>query len=98
MPERRRELRVPTRSRAVLMLSPDETIEVELADISMHGCCIKASAAGLRIGRFISIGIDGNPMLQAVIRWVRDGAAGMEFVRPIPSERIEWHALIETPF
>ena len=82
----------------MLQCVPGETATVELADVSMHGCCVRTETPDLRIGRFVSIGIDSNPMLQAVIRWVRDGAAGMEFVRPIPPERSEWHDLIEMPF
>ena len=98
IPERRREARVPARYQARLQFSSDDCAEVQLADISMHGCCVRGEATGLRIGRFVSVGIDEEPMLPAVIRWVRDNAAGMEFLRPIPPERHEWHELIEMPF
>jgi hypothetical protein len=97
IPERRREARVKARYRATLQFSDGTSDGVHLADISMHGCCIRSDSEGLRIGRFVSIGIDEEPMLQAVIRWVRDGAAGMEFLRPIPPERSEWHELIDMP-
>lgn len=96
--ERRREDRIKAQYRARLQFADGADNEVELADISMHGCCIRSDADGLRIGRFVSIGIDEEPKLQAVIRWVRDGLAGMEFVRPIPPERDEWHDLMDMPF
>ncbi len=96
--DRRREPRVATHYLAKLQFSQDDSADVQLADVSMHGCCVTTDADGLRIGRFISIGIDDEPMLQAVIRWVREGSAGMEFLRPIPAERYEWHDLIDMPF
>jgi hypothetical protein len=98
MAERRREPRVAAHYQATLQFTQDDSADVQLADISMHGCCVKTEADGLRVGRFVSIGIDDEPMLQAVIRWVRAGSAGMEFLRPIPSERYEWHDLIDMPF
>jgi len=98
IPERRREGRTKARYRAVLQFSDGAGGDVELADISMHGCSVRSETEDLRIGRFVSIGIDAEPMLQAVIRWVRDGTAGMEFLRPIPPERDEWHELMDMPF
>jgi len=95
--ERRREPRVTTRFNAVLQMSDGVSNEVQLADVSAHGCCVRGDAEGLRIGRFVSIGLDEDSMLQAVIRWVRDGTAGMEFLRPIPPEQVEWHDLMEMP-
>ena len=97
-PDRRRETRVPARYQAILQLSEGVSSEVHLADISAHGCCVRSEDQGLRIGRFVSIGIEQEPMLQAVIRWVRNDAVGMEFLRPIPPERSEWHELIEMPY
>jgi hypothetical protein len=98
VPDRRRELRVPAGYQAILEFSEGDSNKVSLADISTHGCCVRSEAEGMRIGRFVSIGIDDGQMLQAVVRWVRDGAAGMEFLRPIPPERSEWHELIEMSF
>jgi len=96
--DRRRESRVPARFSAVLRFSDGASSEVELADVSTHGCCVRSEDAGLRIGRFVSVGLDEESMLQAVVRWVRDGAAGMEFLRPIPPERCEWYDLMDAPF
>ncbi|MDG2004332.1 MAG: PilZ domain-containing protein [Novosphingobium sp.] len=96
--DRRREPRVPARFQAILQFSEGDRSEVGLADISSHGCCVRSDSEDLRIGRFVAIGIDDGEMLQAVIRWVRDGAAGMEFLRPIPPERSEWHELMEMTY
>jgi len=98
VPERRREGRTRASNQAILRFAEGTSEEVALADISQHGCSIQSEIEGLRIGRFVSIGIGQEPVLPAVIRWVRNGAAGMEFLRPIPAERREWHELIEMPF
>lgn len=97
-PERRREPRVTAQHEAIVQFSDGKIADVQLTDVSMHGCCVKSEAEDLRIGRFVSIGIEDEPMLQAIIRWMRGGSAGMEFLHPIPYERTEWHDLMEMPF
>lgn len=97
-PERRQSARHPARAMAKLSSSHGEETEATLADVSMHGCCVKSKVAWLRTGTFITIGIAGESALPAIVRWVRDGSAGMEFLRPIPPECKEWHALLESSF
>jgi len=72
--------------------------EMQLGDLSTHGCRVDGEVEGFRVGRFVSVGLDETSMLQAVVRWVRNNAAGMEFLRPIPPERTEWHDLMDMPF
>jgi len=78
---------------SILSLNGEE-VEVDLADVSLYGCAIRSDAEWLRVGGFISIGIGGKPWVQAIVRWIRNGQAGMEFLRPIPPERVEWRELI----
>jgi hypothetical protein len=96
--ERRQFPRHEAWATAMLRSSHGEETEANIADVSTHGCCIKCEAEWLRTGSFVSIGLEDEPPLQAIIRWVRDGATGMEFLRPIPPERTEWHALLESSF
>ena len=97
-PERRQSIRHPAWATAKLQSSHGQQTEAILADVSTHGCCIKTEVDWLRTGSFISIGIEDYPTLSAIVRWVRDGSAGMEFLRPIPRERKEWQALLDSPF
>ena len=96
--ERRREERIQARFQAIVQFPGGSSREMQLADISTHGCRVDGEVEGFRVGRFISVGIDETSMLQAVVRWVRNDAAGMEFLRPIPPERTEWHDLMDMPF
>lgn len=93
--DRRRETRHPTCYEANLETSQGRRMVVRLADISLHGCCVHVEVDTLRQGAFVSIGLGEEPMLPAIVRWVRGTTSGMEFVRPIPPERIEWHDLME---
>lgn len=93
--DRRRETRHPAWASAHIANSAGQSQGVALADVSEHGCAIKGDAGWLRTGGFVSIRIGEQPSLQGIIRWIRDGAAGMEFLRPIPPERIEWHDLMD---
>lgn len=97
-PERRREPRISARYEATIESSKGDTENVLLADVSMHGCSIETEAAWIRNGSFISIGLDDQPKLSAIVRWVRDGSAGMEFLRPIPNDRDEWHEMLDMPY
>ncbi len=96
--ERRKSPRHSARNAATLLSSQGESAKAMLVDVSTHGCCVKCAAEWVRTGAFVAIGIDDYPRLQAIVRWVRDDSAGMEFLRPIPAERREWHALMDLPF
>jgi hypothetical protein len=97
-PERRRSARHPAWGTARLQSSHGENCEAMLADLSTHGCCVISEVTWLRTGTFVTIGIAEEPPLAAIVRWVRDGSVGMEFLRPIPPERSEWHTLLDSPF
>ena len=97
--DRRRETRHPARASARLNSSRGESAEVLLADVSTHGCAVTIEQPWLRPGAFVSIaiaqgqGLQARP-LQAIVRWVREGSAGMEFLAPIPTDLTEWHELM----
>lgn len=97
-PERRKEPRISARYEAIIESSKGQSEEVLLIDVSMHGCCVETEADWLRNGSFVSIGLDDQPKLSAIVRWVRDGSVGMEFLRPIPTDRDEWHEMLDMPF
>lgn len=91
---RRKSSRVPAQAIAQLCSLDGETIRVVIGDVSAHGCSVRCASGWLRAGRFVSIALDDAPALRAIVRWVRDDIAGLEFLRPIPPERGEWHALM----
>ncbi len=68
----------------------------ELGDISTHGCSIRSDADWLRMGMFITVQLGEDASLEAIIRWVREDAAGLEFLRPISPDQLEWHARMES--
>ena len=96
--ERRRETRHPAWASAHIANAAGETQGVALADVSEHGCAIRGEAGWLRTGGFVAIRLGDEPPLQGIVRWIRDGAAGMEFLRPIPPDRVEWHDLLNASF
>lgn len=56
---------------------------VEVVDLSESGCRINERSAWLRAPSEVTIRIGALESLDATIRWVRDGQAGLEFRRPI---------------
>lgn len=98
VPKRRKVARNAAWATATVSSANGDSSEVSLADISTHGLRISGVDAWLRTGQFVSITLDREQPLRAIVRWVRDGEAGMELLRPIPGDRAEWHALINSPF
>ena len=98
VPKRRKVTRQPAWATATVSSSNGDSSEIALADISTHGLRIRSGESWLRNGQFVSIALDPEPALQAIVRWVRDGEAGLEFLRPIPADRAAWHALIDAPY
>lgn len=97
-PDRRKAHRYTAEAAATLHSSHGESASVILADVSTHGCNVQGELDWLRAGSFVSIAFGDEPLLSAVVRWIRDGAAGMEFLQPIPAARTEWHALMNSSF
>ncbi|MGO4169844.1 PilZ domain-containing protein [Novosphingobium sp. PhB55] len=97
--DRRREHRHVTCYDATLESARGGPASVQLADVSSHGCSVRGDADWLRPGAFVSIRLEtGAPALQAIVRWVRGDAAGMEFLRPVPAERLDWLDLMDFGF
>lgn len=94
--ERRKAERHRAEVPATLVSSLGERATVDLADVSTHGCNIRGEAAWLRAGAFVSIALGDESPLRAIVRWVRDGKAGMEFIQPVPPGRREWQELIDS--
>lgn len=92
--DRRRERRHLARFEAMLKTSQGRRIPVLLADVSLHGCCVQTDADAVRQGAFVSIGMGEEPMLSAIVRWVRGDTAGMEFLHAVPPELFHWHDIM----
>ncbi|WP_156840498.1 PilZ domain-containing protein [Novosphingobium aquimarinum] len=92
---RRREPRFNAVSDATITNMTGKTASTLLIDISLHGACIRCDAAWLRPGSFVKIAITEDDELDAVVRWVRDGSAGMEFLNPVPANREAWRAMMD---
>jgi hypothetical protein len=94
--DRRREQRHVTCFEATLEFSNGGQTPVLLADVSLHGCSVRADTDLLRQGAFVSIGLGAESKVPAIVRWIRGGSAGMEFLRQVPADRSDWHALMDT--
>lgn len=56
--------------------------------IGMHGCELRAMTDFFRVGRFIDLEFASGFRLTAIVRWVDNGAAGVDFARALPTERV----------
>jgi hypothetical protein len=93
---RRRDPRTIVEVGATVISARGEQAPITIANISVHGCNITGDAPWLRLGQFVTIRLaEGQPM-QGIVRWTRDGSAGLEFMRAVPQGHAEWHALIDS--
>lgn len=86
--------RLVARRRGQISSAQGESALVMIGDASSHGCAVQCASGWLRPGRFVSIGIEDSAPLQAVVRWVREDRAGLDFLHAVPSHRDDWQALI----
>lgn len=63
--------------------SRGDSCTAQLKDISTYGCNLLTDAQWLRTGNFIGIKLGADRTIQAIVRWVRNGSVGVEFLRPI---------------
>lgn len=64
-------------------------VEASLADLSSHGCCLDIVSGEVRPGAIVGLPLGGKNVLRAIVRWVRDDQAGLEFFQAIPSDLVE---------
>ena len=93
-PARRKVSRTRVKARAVLISGENERRAIAICDVSPHGCSIRGEALALRAGRFVGIELGADAPIQALVRWVNDEEAGLEFLRPVPADRTDWQLLI----
>ncbi|MFN3516700.1 MAG: PilZ domain-containing protein [Novosphingobium sp.] len=82
-PLTRRASRFLAHARVTLRSSHGDRAKGSLRDVSVFGCSVQTAAGWLRTGMFITLGLSGDWTIQAIVRWVRDGRAGVEFLRAI---------------
>lgn len=96
--ERRRQRRHQIGNAGILRLSDGEERAIILRDISPSGCHLTGKIEALRPGAFVSIGLAKGDFIGAIVRWVRDGRAGLEFLRELGHDRAEWLDLMDAPY
>ena len=83
-PLTRKASRRPARGEVAVRSSHGDRTQAGLHDFSAFGCNIISDAAWLRLGSFVTLTLSEDISTQAIVRWVRDGSCGVEFLRPLP--------------
>lgn len=83
-PLTRRVDRQIARGDVIVQSSQGHSAQARLNDISIYGCNILADADWMRCGMFVSIQLTAERSIQAIVRWIRGGSCGVEFLRAIP--------------
>lgn len=88
-PLTRKASRRPARGEVAIRSSHGDRTQARLHDFSAFGCNIITDAPWLRLGSFITLTLSEDVTVQAIVRWVRDGSCGVEFLRPLPYAEAE---------
>jgi len=75
---------------AKIMLEDDQ-VHVQVIDISQGGMKV-AEHSELEVGEDIVVEIEGLPVRASVVRWIRDGQAGISFNRVMPLDQVAFWA------
>jgi hypothetical protein len=86
--------RRPVTGMVIIQSNNGDRTTGRLRDISTYGCNLACDADWLRMGRFISLRLAKDWTIQAIVRWTRDGIAGIEFLRPISLQEADMIATI----
>jgi hypothetical protein len=81
--EDRRTTREPVAMRAQCRTVHGRSGEVVITDLTASGCCIFAKGVLPRAGVAVRIRPENFEAIAGVVRWARDGQAGIEFDRPL---------------
>lgn len=91
-PLTRRANRLPAASQIIVLSNTGEQAVAKLHDVSTYGCNLIGSAKWLRCGAIVVIELTPEKAVPAIVRWVRGGSCGAEFLRPISFADAEAHA------
>ena len=82
-PNTRRTARRIAGAVATVRTAGGERSRARIRDVSIFGCSLVTDADWLRTGIFITLQLAPDWSIQAIVRWARDGAGGVEFLRAI---------------
>lgn len=93
--EARRVSRKPSNLDVTIASAQGAETPVVIGDISTYGCSIGRNADWLKQGVFVWIRAGGESAVIGIVRWIREEAAGIEFVRPLAPGGYGLASLIE---
>ena len=87
--ERRRDARSTVPTDAEIEVDPGALTEAKIASLSIHGCEVRNAPHDIHVGQFIAIRLAGLARISGIVRWARDGSAGVEFAHAIPEQVVK---------
>jgi hypothetical protein len=82
-----RQDRRPVQLRGYAILGDGRTLDVTVLDLSYDGCCLKV-AEELNPREPVKLSVSGLALVEARVRWSRDGRAGLKFTPNEPEHKI----------
>ncbi len=79
----RQHIRVPIGLAAICRYGSSFEAAITIADLSEAGCRILQAPTSMLRGEAIVISFSDYEYIEAKVRWLRDGEAGVQFLRPI---------------
>lgn len=87
----RQDVRLAAHGSVTITSWSDEPIQCRLSNITLHGCNLTPELGSFRIGQIIAIKLTEHVTAGGIVRWVRAGRAGIEFLRPISPALVEMY-------
>ena len=75
--------------RGYVILGDGSHHPIQLLDLSYEGCGVETDAR-IEAGQHVKLSVLGRGGIDAEVRWVRDGKAGLAFIPPEPEAKTYW--------
>ena len=68
----------------------EQQCDIVIVNVTPEGCCISLNGAHMSVDQHILIRLETGETLNGMVRWMRDGQAGVQFVEFIDRNRLEY--------
>lgn len=87
--DRRSHRRSTIRLDGLVSASPGRHRSVKVVDISATGCRLRDRKHEYEIGDWLTFSLDGEVVVEGVVRWWNDYQCGVEFLSPLPEAMLD---------
>jgi len=84
--DRRNHRRTEIRLDGLACSTPSRQTQIRIIDISVSGCRLRDRKGEYERGQCLTFSLNGEVVVEGIVRWWRDYQCGVEFLAPLPQD------------